>query len=368
MNASSWLSLPGAVAAEQFDPQIAAHYGSPLAEQRRLAEGQAIVDFSHFAVLSVTGDDRLSWLDSLVSQSLTGLHTGGSAETLILDPNGRVQHAFAVLDDGTTSWLLTERSRAEQLLSWLLKMRFRFALDIEDRSDAYTVVGAFTDLAPLAAAPHGVALAWRDPWQQLQPGGWSYATEAEHPSADWNWQLAVVSAEDFRTLPARAELEPAGYLAYQALRIAAWRPELSSEGDERLIPHEVDWLRSAVHLSKGCYRGQETVAKVHNLGHPPRRLAFLHLDGSQSVLPERGAEVWVPGVERAAGLITSAALHWELGPIALAMLKRRTPSDAELQVHTADAVLSATQQEIVSPDAGATAGVPRLNRPRPERA
>ena len=79
----------------------------------------------------------------------------------------------------------------------------------------------------------------------------------------------------------------AGIWAAEALRVAAWRPRLGFETDHRTIVHEVDWLRTAVHLHKGCYRGQETVARVHNLGRPPRRLVFLHLDGSGHVLPDR---------------------------------------------------------------------------------
>jgi len=133
----------------------------------------------------------------------------------------------------------------------------------------------------------------------------------------------------------------AGMWAAEALRVAAWRPRLGFETDQRTIPHEVDWLRTAVHLHKGCYRGQETVARVHNLGRPPRRLVFLHLDGSGHTLPGRGVEVEAGG--RVVGRLTSVARHHELGPIALAVIKRNTPLDA---VCTA-AGLSASQEEIV---------------------
>ena len=74
----------------------------------------------------------------------------------------------------------------------------------------------------------------------------------------------------------------AGTWAYEALRIAAGRPRLGLDTDHRTIPHELGWIETAVHLSKGCYRGQETVARVHNLGHPPRRLVRLHLDGART--------------------------------------------------------------------------------------
>jgi tRNA-modifying protein YgfZ len=130
--------------------------------------------------------------------------------------------------------------------------------------------------------------------------------------------------------------------------------------DAKSIPHELDWLRSAVHLSKGCYRGQETVAKVHNLGHPPRRLVLLQLDGSEGVLPSPGDEVALG--DTAVGRVTSAGLHYELGPIALAVVKRTTDPAAVLTVNSAGTVLAAAQEVIVPPDAGATATVPRLPR------
>jgi folate-binding Fe-S cluster repair protein YgfZ len=115
-----------------------------------------------------------------------------------------------------------------------------------------------------------------------------------------------------------------------------------------------------VHLTKGCYRGQETVAKVHNLGHPPRRLVALQLDGSDSVLPVRGAAVRVG--DAVVGAVTSAALHYEDGPIALAVVRRSVSVDAEFAVDTDAGPVSAAQEVIVPPEAGATANVPRLTR------
>ena len=139
----------------------------------------------------------------------------------------------------------------------------------------------------------------------------------------------------------------------------------AAEVDERSIPHELDWLRTAVHLTKGCYRGQETVAKVHNLGKPPRRLVLLHLDGSDAVLPGPGATVLAPreGEEPVAvGAVTSSALHHELGPVALAVIKRSVAPEQPLLVVADDVSIAAAQEVIVPPDAGAVANVPRLPR------
>ena len=119
-------------------------------------------------------------------------------------------------------------------------------------------------------------------------------------------------------------------MAFEALRVERREPRLGVDTDHRTIPHEVGWLTSAVHLDKGCYRGQETVARVHNLGRPPRRLVLLHLDGSDSDLPTTGDAVQLDG--RDVGRVGTAVRHHELGPVALALVKRQVPDDAVLTV------------------------------------
>ncbi|GAA4781954.1 CAF17-like 4Fe-4S cluster assembly/insertion protein YgfZ [Microbacterium gilvum] len=351
-------SLPGAVASDDG----IAHFGDPVREQRLLAGGTAVVPRDDRAVVSVSGPDRLTWLDSITSQALTGLAPGESTELLVLDPQGRVEHAAAVVDDGATTWLVVDRGDAPGLAKWLGMMRFRAQVEVAARPElrvAGFVAGGDAAAAAVAAAirPAGAAVVWEDPWTGVAPGGWQYADTAAHPGAELAWAEAVVDEDGWRRL---AELPPAGLLAEEALRIAAWRPRWAAEVDERSIPHETDWLRSAVHLAKGCYRGQETVAKVHNLGHPPRRLVLLHLDGSDSVLPGHGDAVLAGEVE--VGRVTSAARHHELGPIALAVVARRVAADETLVVAVGEARVAAAQEVVVPADAGATAEVPRLTR------
>ncbi|AMM19915.1 aminomethyltransferase [Frondihabitans sp. PAMC 28766] len=345
----------------------AAHYGNPLVEQRRLIGGTALVEMGARGVLTVTGPDRLSWLDSLTSQSLKGLQHGESTETLLLDPAGRLEHAAGVFDDGVTTWLLVEHAEALAFTTWLDRMRFMLRVEVADRSADFAVIGAFADLGLPAASPAGVPLVWVDPWHEIAIGGVGYAAEAGHPAGEWTYRETLVARDDLPALAA-SDVPAAGLLAFEALRIAAWRPRLTAEVDERSIPHELDWLRSAVHLDKGCYRGQETVAKVHNLGHPPRRLVMLHLDGSDNVLPAPGSLVVLPPAAlsddspREVGHVTSSAVHFELGPVALAVVKRSTDTAAPLSVVAGDTVVAAAQQTIVPPEAGAAAGVPRLPR------
>ena len=339
MSSNAFTALPGAVG----DPPE--HYGNPLGEQRALAAGEAVVLLKDRGVITISGHDRLTWLDSLTSQALSSVKAGESAETLQLDPTGRVEYAIRIVDDGSTAWLLVDGSEAPGLLAWLLKMRFMLQVEIADVSADYATIGS------LGLPVTGATVVWSDPWNAVARGGHQYSSRAAY---DWNYTESLVPVSAVVAQPA------AGTLALEALRIAAWRPRLATEVDERSLPHELDWLRSAVHLSKGCYRGQETVAKVHNLGHPPRRLVMLHIDGSDGVLPKHGDVVEAGDV--AVGLVTSAALHFELGPIALAVVKRSADPSLTLTVVADDARLAAAQEVIVPTDAGAAVDVPRLPR------
>ncbi|MBH0116263.1 folate-binding protein YgfZ [Salinibacterium sp. NG253] len=347
---SSFAARPGAVGSP---PE---HYGNPFGEQRALVEGRSVVELADRAVITITGPDRLTWLDSLTTQSLTGLQPGESAETLLLNPNGRVEHAMRLVDDGETLWLLVDGSQREALAAWLDRMRFMLRVEIADRSDDFATIGSFGDSLELpVTVSHDVPLVWNDPWARVVRGGHQYSKTDAHPAATWNYRESLVAAD-----ADLSAFDAAGSLAVDALRIAAWRPRFSSEVDDRTIPHELDWMRSAVHLNKGCYRGQETVAKVHNLGHPPRRLVMLHLDGSEGALPEAGAEVKLG--EKIVGSVTASARHFELGPIGLAIIKRGVDSAETLAVASDIGEIAAAQEVIVPTDAGAEANVPRLPR------
>ena len=294
--ASALLGRAGAVAGDPPDQAVAAHYGDPLREQT-LPTG--VVDRSHRDVITVSGPDRLSWLHTLTSQHLSELALGVGIQALILSPNGHVEHHMVLVDDGETTWIDVEGGTADALVQYLERMRFMLRVEIA-RSDraVLTVLGP----PPAEAAVAGL-LAHTLPW----------GTDLLVP------RDAVEQTVDSLGVPL------AGFSAFEARRVADRRPRLGFESDHRTIPNELPWLETAVHLNKGCYRGQETVARTNNLGRPPRRLVLLHLDGA---LPERAAAVEFGG--RAIGFIGTAAYHAELGPIALAVIKRNTPDDAQL--------------------------------------
>ncbi|MEV6649005.1 folate-binding protein [Streptomyces sp. NPDC051219] len=320
---SPLLSLPGAVPAEGRDEGVAAHYGDLFREQRALADGTGFVDLSHRGVVTVTGDDRLSWLHLLLTQHVSELPAGEATEALILSAHGHIEHALYLVDDGTTVWMHVEPGTQEALTAYLESMKFFYRVDVADRTEDFAVL--HLPAGSISPIPDGTVV------RETAHGRDLFLPRAE--------------LESFAAGPAKPAI---GILAYEALRIEAHRPRLGLETDHRTIPHELGWIGTAVHLQKGCYRGQETVARVHNLGKPPRRLVFLHLDGSEVHLPGHGTPIRLAadGPEgRQLGFITTSARHHELGPIALALVKRNVPLDAALIADTT----AAAQEVVVEP-------------------
>lgn len=283
------------------------HFGQPAQEQRALAEGKAWADLSHLSVIAVTGEDRIKWLHDLTTQHLLTISAGDWMPAMVLDHNGHVEYQFNLVDDGTTTFIVIDPNYAEGLLAYLLKMRFMLRVDARDASSEFSVLrapGAPTEIGgPYALVP-------RDELDEVKK----------------------VFNENAREV---------GTWALDAERVAAGRPRHGIDSDHKAIPNELAVLNKDVHMNKGCYRGQETVAKVFNLGAPPRRLVMLHLDGSAVVFPEPGTPVMLNEVQ--VGFLGTVARHHELGPIALALVKRSTPTDAVLTVEG----ITAAQEIIV---------------------
>lgn len=319
------------------------HFGDPFSEQIAYEAGRGLHPMGSLGVVSVAGPDRLSWLTTLSSQVLTSLKDGDCAELLLLDPNGRVSFAAAVLEHDEVTWLFTEAEYEAALVDFLESMKFMTRVEISGRGTDFV---GFTAVNARLQQMLGV-MVWDDPWPGVADGGARYF-QGVHPAEDMRLRLYVVpkAQEDLFVESWLADGgELVGSLAAEATRVAMWRPLLSHEVDERSVPAELDWLRTAVHTNKGCYCGQESVARILNLGKPPRRLTFLQLDGSLNELPSEGDPVMSNG--RQVGVITSVARHAEMGPIALALLKRSLDPSATLTVGDI-----AAAQELIVPVEG----------------
>jgi folate-binding protein YgfZ len=283
------------------------HFGEPVKEQRALEAGTAWADLSHYSVISVSGEDRLKWLHDLTTQFVSDLQLGVWMPSMILDAKGHVEYQFNLVDDGSATYLVLDPGYADNLVEYLTKMKFMLRVDVADVSDTYVVLrapGKPTEIGgPFALVPR---------------------TELEEMKQTFGGVATQV-----------------GTWALDAERVAAHRPRIGFETDHKSIPNELGVLNGAVHMKKGCYRGQETVAKIYNLGNPPRRLVMLHLDGSDVGFPATGTKVENDGV--VVGFVGTVARHHELGTIALAIVKRNTPIDATLSVDG----IPASQQVIV---------------------
>ena len=283
------------------------HFGEPVKEQRALEAGTAWADLSHHNIIAVSGEDRLKWLHDLTTQFVSDLQPGVWMANMILDAKGHIEFQFNIVDDGSTTFLVLDPGYSEQLIEYLTKMKFMLRVDVKDASNEFAVLrapGKPTDIGgPFALVPRGEV-------EEMKKTFGGVATQV-------------------------------GTWALDAERVAAHRPRIGFETDHKSIPNEIGVLNGAVHMKKGCYRGQETVAKIYNLGNPPRRLVMLHLDGSDVGFPAVGTKIENDGI--VVGFIGTVARHHELGTIALAVVKRNTPIEATLMV---DGV-PAAQQVIV---------------------
>jgi folate-binding protein YgfZ len=283
------------------------HFGEPVKEQRALEAGTAWADLSHYNIVAVSGVDRLQWLHDLTTQFVSDLEPGLWKSNLILDARGHIEFQFNIVDDGTTSFLVLDPGYIDELIEYLTKMKFMLRVDVRDASSEFAVL--------------------RAPGMPNEIGG-PFALVPRAEVEEMKKTFGGVATQ-------------VGTWALDAERVTAGRPRIGFETDHKSIPNEIGVLHGAVHMKKGCYRGQETVAKIYNLGNPPRRIVMLHLDGSDVGFPAKGTAIENDGVK--VGFIGTVARHHELGTIALAIVKRNTPTDATLTIDG----IPASQQVIV---------------------
>ncbi|MEV6297940.1 folate-binding protein [Actinoplanes sp. NPDC051861] len=330
---------------EDLDPQSAdagvpAHLGDPMREQRLLETAVGLVDRSHRDVIAVPGEERASWLHTLTTQYLSDLSAFQGTELLVLSPHGHVeQHAY-VTEDGTTAWLDTEPGAGEGLLKYLEMMRFFTRVEPRDATGEIAVLSLVgpgaADLVPGLGEPRLSGV----PGPKFAAGSVPPEPTSLYSVREFEGGLARRVPLGVDLLVPRAAktavieklgVPQAGLWAYEAIRVARRIPRPGWETDHRTIPAEADFIAAGVHLDKGCYRGQETVARVHHLGRPPRRLVLLHLDGvATDHPPAKGTPVELDG--RAVGFVGTAVRHHELGMVALAVIKRNVADDARLIV------------------------------------
>ena len=337
------------------------HYGDPFGEQRAAERDAVVVDRSHRAVLTLTGPERLSWLHSLCTQHVADMADGACTENLSLDGQGRVEDHWQQTDLDGTTYLDTESSRGTALLDYLTRMVFW-----ADVKPAAADLAVLSLIGPKLTEPAVLEVLGLDalPAESTAvplPGA-GFARRMPSDTVEVDLVVPRESKDEWLQRLADAGVRRAGVWAYEAHRVAGLRPRLGVDTDERTIPHEVGWIGSAVHLDKGCYRGQETVARVHNLGRPPRMLVLLHLDGSAQ-RPATGDPVLAQG--RVVGRLGTVVDHVDSGPMALALIKRGIPAGTALTTGGEHPVATEIDPDSLPPPDVAGAGrvaVDRLRR------
>jgi folate-binding protein YgfZ len=255
-----------------------------------LLEGRRFVDVSDRRIVRITGADAVAWLHDLLTADVAGLRVGGSRRSLLLSPTGRVRADLQVLRRADDLVLVQERTQPDPIDELLAP----YILSSQVSLEATTV-----DLT-LLAVPDATTLP-----EEVHP----FRPSCLGPGADL---VAPASAVASLT----KALSDAGCTQASAEAAEAWRirrgiARMGADFDQRSLPAEAG-LDQLIDTTKGCFLGQEAVARVRNLGHPPRVLRQVRGIGAA----EPGAVILVDGVE--VGSVTSATQTADEGWIGLA--------------------------------------------------
>jgi folate-binding protein YgfZ len=246
----------------------------------------------------VTGPDSVSYLNRMVSNDVESLPRGGSCEALLLTAKARIVAPLVVWRRGEDDFLLlTEPEAGERLARELLRARFAAKCEIALEEHHSTVLVGADDLV---SSRHDIV-----------------------PNHDYG----APAVEVLDGGPPEGA-EPISEDELERLRILAGTPRHGRELDDRVMPAEAGLEERAISFTKGCYPGQEPVARLHFRGHPNRGLRVVAVDGAE--LPEYDAELVLDG--KVVGRVTSSAPDRELGVVALAYVRREVPAEATLEL------------------------------------
>jgi folate-binding protein YgfZ len=293
------------------------------AQYRALREGAGLLDRSARAKLTVGGDDAAEYLQGQLTNDTEALGPDQGCYAALLDRKGHVQADMRVLrlSDGKI-WLDLEPGPAPTVLHHLRTYSVGRELEIEDVSESWAITTLIGPRAPEVAGFEGLG--------------------PEHAQRFRNWDgvevlgVATDLGLDLITRPDQQEalrklLDADGAVevseaAAEILRVESGRPRFGAEITAEVMPAEAGIVERAVDFEKGCYIGQEPVARLHYRGKPNRHLRGLRL----SAPVEAGVELWLE--ERAVGSVGTACVSPALGPIALAVVRREAEPGGTLRV------------------------------------
>ena len=282
-------------------------YGDVTGEYQAIRNAAGVIDAQH-QVVRVAGPDAESFLDSLLSKHLIELEDEKVVRSLLLGPRGKLRALLWVVRFGEEFLLVADAEAAASVVADLARFKLRVDLEIFQPEPVLDLVGpAATDI--LATAELGAA---------------SRALPA--PLGDLSRFFVVGSGIDELV---NAGARPAGRLAYTAVRVEMGEPTMGEDVDESTIPQEAGVVAESVSFTKGCYLGQELVARIDSRGHVNRHLRGVVL--AENALPPTGAEV-VAG-DMVVGAITSVSESLLVGaPIGLGLIRREVDPGTEVEI------------------------------------
>jgi folate-binding protein YgfZ len=292
-------------------------------QYRVLREAAGIVDRSARAKLLVRGPEAIDYLQGQLTNDLEAIEPDQGCYAALLDRKGHMQADMRVLRLSTGDvWLDMEPAAAERVVRHLRMYSVGREIEIEDESGSWTITSV---IGPAANEAAGTApLAPEHAQRHFEREG----VEVLAVATDLGLDLITRAeqADDLRNLLARSGAVEVSEAAAEIVRVESGRPRFGREMTTATIPQEADIDERAVSFTKGCYIGQETVARLHYRGKPNRHLRGLRLEA-----PVADAAPIVLG-ERDLGQVGTAVISPLHGPIALAVIRREAEPGAQVEV------------------------------------
>ncbi|HEV8268434.1 MAG TPA: glycine cleavage T C-terminal barrel domain-containing protein [Thermoanaerobaculia bacterium] len=292
-------------------------------DDRPLRSGAALFDLTGRGAIHVKGRDRYDFLQGLVTNDVKKLAAGSGCHAALLTPKGRMVADLVVLDTGETLEIDCEPSLVEALPPMLSKFIFFQQVEIEDRTPQTAVFHLAGPDAETSLGRLGIGALPFDPHHHVSATIGSVPVEIVYElrtgAIGFDVRTSRVNAEDVKKILTGAGGEPSPSDLFEAARIEACIPRWGADLDESVMPNEAWFERDAISYSKGCYIGQEIVARLKTYGHVNRHLVGLHVEDGKEIAP--GDELYAN--EAKVGAVTSVARSARLQKVvALAFVKR----------------------------------------------
>jgi folate-binding protein YgfZ len=292
--------------------QLVAYHGSVEIEYAAMRKAVALIDHPQRGLIHAGGAARGEFLQRMLTNQCDPLPAGEPRRAFLLSHKGRIQADLTLIDDGEATWIDLDIHQAGEVCDELNKMVFGEDVQFENRTDQLHRLSLHGPLSSEAAQTIADQATMHYEMDQTGSNGvhvWLPVDKVEKA-----WESLITQAEQWR-------LKPAGWLAFNIARIEAAQPLFHVDFGPNSLPHETSLLAQTVNFTKGCYRGQEVVARMESLGHPAKLLVAFTATGED--IPIESTSLYPSGAADAVGAVTSSTFSPRRSgaPIGFAMVK-----------------------------------------------